>query len=282
MILSLLNNSSVKKLIIQALEEDIGTGDITTNSIIKDGQSLIAKLNTRTDCIVAGLEVAKYIFNHLDSSLKFEILVKDGEFAPKGSDIAVLSGSAKAVLTGERTALNFIQRMSAIATMTRKFQDAVQPHKAQVTDTRKTSPNFRVFEKYAVTVGGGSSHRFGLYDAVLIKDNHIEAAGSITEAVKLVKKTLSHAVKVEVETETLDQVREAVATDIDIIMLDNMTTEMMKQAVEIIDGKFITEASGNVSLNNVNDIASTGVDYISTSAITAGAGIIDIGLDIYK
>jgi nicotinate-nucleotide pyrophosphorylase (carboxylating) len=282
MILSLLNNSTVKRLVIQALEEDIGTGDITTNSIIKDGQKFIAKINTRSDCVVAGLEVARFIFNHLDPELKFEILIREGEFASKGSDIAVLSGSAKAVLTGERVALNFIQRMSAIATMTRKYQDAARPYKAQITDTRKTSPNFRVFEKYSVRVGGGSSHRFGLYDAVLIKDNHIEVAGSITEAIKLVKKNLSHAVKIEVETETLDQVRETLALDVDIIMLDNMTIEMMKQAVEIIGGKVITEASGNVDLNNINQVASTGVDYISTSAITAQAGIVDIGLDIYE
>jgi len=277
---SLLHNPAVKKLVIQALEEDIGSGDLTTDIIIKSDQKLTAKINSRSRCIVAGIDVLKLVFKILDPEIKCEIFVNDGNIVEKGQNIAFISGSAKAILTGERTALNFIQRMSAIATLTKLHQETIKPYKAKISDTRKTTPNFRIFEKYSVKVGGGSPHRFGLYDAVMIKDNHIQAAGSITEAVLLAKRNISHTTKIEVETENIDQVKEALKVGADIIMLDNMSINDMKGAVKLINGDAITEASGNVTLETVNSIASTGVDYISTSAITAQAGIIDIGLDI--
>lgn len=270
----------INKLIKQALKEDIGHGDITVASVVKPGQRLKAVVNSRCDGIICGAEVLKNVFEILDPEIKVDIILNDGNKIKAGCDIVVIEGNAGAILTAERTALNFIQRMSAIATLTDKYQRAILPYKAKITDTRKTTPNFRIFEKYSVKVGGGSPHRFGLYDAVMIKDNHIKLAGSITEAVKLARENISHTAKIEVETENLDQVIEAVEIKADIIMLDNMTIEQMCQAVKLIDGRAITEASGTVSIDTVNQVASTGVDFISTSIITAGAGILDIGLDV--
>ncbi|EKE04729.1 MAG: hypothetical protein ACD_20C00015G0006 [uncultured bacterium] len=270
----------VKKLVEQALQEDIGHGDITVDSIVKPTQRLRAFVNSRTEGIICGIDVLKMVFEILDPEIKVQIFLNGGDKVIPGQNIAVVEGSASAILTGERTALNFIQRMSAIATLTNKFQEAIKPYNAKITDTRKTTPNFRVFEKYAVKVGGGSPHRFGLYDAVMIKDNHIEFAGSITQAVGLTRENIGHTTRIEVETENLDQVKEALDNNVDIIMLDNMTIEEMKEAVNFINGKAITEASGTVSLETVNSVASTGVDYISTSAMTARAGILDIGLDM--
>lgn len=270
----------IEKYIKQALIEDIGHGDITVDSIAKPDQKLTAKVNFRDEGILAGIEILKAVFEMLDPEMTFEFLAKDGETILKGKDVAILKGDARAILTGERTALNFIQRMSAIATLTSKYKQAILPYKAKITDTRKTTPNFRIFEKYSVKTGGGSPHRFGLYDCIMIKDNHIELAGSITEAVRLVRENISHTTKIEVETENLDQVKEALESDVDIIMLDNMPVETMKKAINIIDHKAITEASGNIALNTINKIASTGIDYISTSAISAKAYILDIGLDI--
>ncbi len=270
----------VHKLIKQALSEDIGTGDITTNSIISQEKTIEAKFNSREDGILAGLPVAEIIFKILDENIEFIALLKDGDKMIKGQDIVIVKGSARAILTGERVALNFLQRMSAIATMTNKFQEAIKPYKAKIADTRKTCPNFRIFEKYSVQIGGGIPHRFGLDNAVMIKDNHIQAVGSIQEAVKLAKQNISFTTKIEVETENINQVSEALESGADIIMLDNMSVEEMKKAVELINNRKITEVSGNVSLETVNLIASCGVDYISASAITAKAGIIDIGLDM--
>jgi len=278
--MTLINSLNVQNLIKQALNEDIGTGDITTNSLVCPNQTLEAKFNAREDSILAGLSVAEAVFKILDKNIEFVSILKDGDKMKKGQEIAVVKGSAAAILTGERTALNFLQRMSAIATMTNKYQEEIKPYKAKIADTRKTCPNFRVFEKYSVRTGGGISHRAGLYDAVMIKDNHIEALGSITEAVNRARKNISFTTKIEVETENLKQVQEALDAGADIIMLDNMSVEEMKKAVESINGKAIVEASGTVSLETVNKIASSGVDIISTSAITAKAGIIDIGLDI--
>lgn len=269
-----------KKLIEQALFEDIGSGDITTEGILKQGQSLKAVINSRAEGIISGITVAENVFKILDPEITFKTLVNDGQEIKRGQNLAIIEGNPAAILSGERTALNFLQRMSAISTLTNKYQHAIHPYKAKVTDTRKTTPNFRIFEKYAVKAGGGSPHRFGLFDAVMIKDNHIKLAGSITEAVKLIRNNLSHTTKIEIETETLDEVNEALNCHADILMLDNMSVKMMKEAVALINGRAITEASGNISLENINQVASTGVDYISTSAITAKAGIIDIGLDI--
>jgi nicotinate-nucleotide pyrophosphorylase (carboxylating) len=275
-----LDNLIVYDLIKQALKEDIGHGDITTNSFIPVDKVIEARFNSREEGILAGLPVVKTILKMLDENIEFIPLLKDGDKILKGQDIAVVKGKARAILTSERVSLNFIQRMSAIATMTNKFQEAIKPYKAKISDTRKSCPNFRIFEKYSVKAGGGSPHRFGLYDAVMIKDNHIQTAGSIKEAVKMAKENISHTIKIEVETENLAQVAEALEAGADIIMFDNMAVEEMKKAVEIIKGKAITEASGTVSLENINFIASSGVDYISTSAINAKAGILDIGLDV--
>ena len=275
-----LENINAKNLVKQALIEDIGHGDLTTEALISPDAELTATFNTREDGIIAGLPLLKMIFEDISPKIKIDTFVKDGDKVTSGQKLAVISGNAQAILKGERLALNFLQRMSAIATLTAKFQNAIQPYKAKICDTRKTCPNFRVFEKYSVSVGGGSPHRFGLFDAVMIKDNHIAAAGSIQQAVENIRQKVPHTIKIEVETESLRQVREAVKAGADIIMLDNMPIEMMKEAVIAIAERAITEASGTVSLETVNEIASSGVDYISTSAITAKAGILDIGLDI--
>lgn len=271
----------VKKYIEQALIEDIGHGDITTNAIINQGQKLIAKINSREEGIICGVDVASRVFTLLDPYINIQILAKDGEKVCAGQDIAIIEGCARAVLAGERTALNFIQRMSAIATLTNEFQQAIIPYQAKISDTRKTTPNFRIFEKYAVKTGGGSPHRFGLFDCVMIKDNHIAlAGGSLKKAVKLVKEKIGHTVKIEVETENMYQVEEALESGVDIIMLDNMTVEDMTESVILINKRAITEASGNISLQTVNNVASSGVDYISSSSIVAKAGTLDLGLDI--
>lgn len=275
-----LDNFIVYDFVKQALKEDIGHGDLTTNSFISPDKVIEARFNSREEGILSGLPVVKMIFKMLDENIEFIPILQDGDKILKGQDIAIVKGKARAVLAGERVALNFLQRMSAIATMTNKFQQAIMPYKAKVSDTRKSCPNFRIFEKYSVKVGGGSPHRFGLYDAVMIKDNHIKTAGSIKEAIKTAKENVSHTIKIEVETENLTQVTEALEAGADIIMFDNMPVEEMKKAVAIVNGKSITEASGAITLETINLMASTGVAYISTSAITAKAGILDIGLDI--
>jgi len=256
----------IKKLVEQALQEDLGHGDITVDSIVKPSQKLRAAVNSRSEGIVCGIDILKMVFELLDPEIRVEVFLNDGDKVIPGQNIATIGGSARAILTGERTALNFIQRMSAIATLTNKFQEGILPYKAKITDTRKTTPNFRIFEKYSVKVGGGSPH--------------IELAGSITQAVKLTRENIGHTTKIEVETENMVQVKEAIDNKVDIIMLDNMTIDQMTEAVNLINGRAITEASGTISLETVNQVASTGVNYISTSAMTARAGILDIGLDI--
>lgn len=275
-----LDNFIVYDLIRQALKEDIGHGDLTTNSFISPDKVIEARFNSREDGVLSGLPVVKTVLKMLDENIEFIPILQDGDKIFKGQDIAIVKGKARAILTGERVSLNFIQRMSAIATMTNKFQEAIKPYNARISDTRKSCPNFRIFEKYSVNIGGGSPHRFGLYDAVMIKDNHIKTVGSIKEAVKIARQNVPHTIKIEVETENLDQVLEAVESRVDIIMFDNMSVEEMKNAVKIVNGSSITEASGTITLETVNLTASSGVDYISTSAITAKAGILDIGLDV--
>lgn len=271
-----LNSPIVKNLIKQALIEDIGTGDLTTSALIPENKTITAKYNFRESGTIAGLPLLKMIFPDI---IKIEFLVNDGDKVEAGQDVAIITGSAAAILTGERLSLNFIQRMSAIATMTAKFQQEIHPYKAKICDTRKSCPNFRIFEKYSVSVGGGSPHRFGLYDCIMIKDNHIAATGGIKQAVATARERIPHTIKIEVETESIKQVWEALDAGADIIMLDNMPIAEMEEAVNLINKRAITEASGTITLENVNEIASSGVDYISTSAITARAGIIDIGLD---
>ncbi len=270
----------IEKYIKNALEEDIGFGDITTDYLVSDNEIIKAKLNTRQDGILCGIDVAELVFKILSKDIKFEKFFKDGDTIKKGDTIAIIEGSARAILIAERTALNYIQRMSGIATETRKYQEAIGQNKARITDTRKTTPGFRIFEKYAVSTGGARLHRFNLSDCVMIKDNHIAFAGSITNAVNKIKENLSHTHKIEVECDTVEQVKEAVSAGVDIILLDNMPCEMMKECVKLVDGKIMLEASGNVTIDTVRQIAETGVDVISSSAIVAKAKTLDIALDM--
>lgn len=276
----MLNKLYMEDHVKMALKEDIGFGDITTENLAGENDSLKGELNTRSEGILCGCEVFKTVFEILSDKVKIEFHFKDGDRIRKGNKIADISGPAKDLLMGERVALNYIQRMSGIATETRKYQDAIAPFSAKIVDTRKTTPNFRAFEKYAVKVGGGALHRFNLSDCAMIKDNHIRLAGSITNAVNKLRQNLSHAHKIEVECDTLEQVKEAVSVKADIIMLDNMSVDIMHEAVKIINNKAIVEASGNVTLETVNAIASTGVDIISSSAIVAKAPTLDLALDI--
>lgn len=276
----LLHDFIIDDYIKEALKEDIGFGDITTDFLYTENETLTANVNTRVDAVVCGVNVLKRVFKLLSDDVVVKINHKDGEFVKAGTTIATISGPARAILTGERTALNYMQRMSGIATETKKYQDAIKPYTASVTDTRKNTPGFRIFEKYAVMTGGARLHRFNLSDCVMIKDNHIKHAGSLTNAVNKIKASLSHAHKIEVECDTLEQVKEALSVGCDIIMLDNMSISQMKEAVKLINNKAIVEASGNVKINTINEIASTGVDVISTSAIVAQAPVLDLGLDI--
>ncbi len=276
----MLDKFLIDKHVLLALEEDIGFGDITTDNLATEDDKLTAKLDTRVDGILCGTKVFERVFKLLSDDVEIKFNFKDGDRIKAGDVIATLTGSASAILKGERTALNYIQRMSGIATETRKYQDAIGDNKARISDTRKTTPNFRVFEKYSVFVGGACIHRFNLADCAMIKDNHIKLAGSLTLAVEKIRKNISHTHKIEVECDTLEQVVEAVDCGADIIMLDNMSCERMAEAVNLINGKAIVEASGNVNLSTVADIAKTGVDIISSSAIVAKAPTLDLGLDI--
>ena len=274
----MLSNFYVEDHVKHALMEDIGFGDVTTESIVGEDKIFEASLVSRCEGVICGLEVFKTVFKILSDKVKVELLFKDGDKIKKGDVLATLTGPGKYLLLGERVSLNYIQRMSGIAT--HKYQTAIGDLPCKIVDTRKTTPNFRAFEKYSVKVGGGALHRFNLSDCAMIKDNHIQVAGSVTNAVKMVKANLSHAHKVELECDTLDQVKEALPLGVDIIMLDNMDLETMKTAVKLIDHKAIVEASGNVRLETVRAIAECGVDIISSSAIVAKAPTLDIALDM--
>ena len=276
----MLNKFFIEEHVKKALEEDIGFGDITTDYLTKEEDMLSCALNTRTDGIFCGKIVFETVFRILSPEINIKFYFNDGEVIKKGDKIAEIQGPAKYILMGERTALNYIQRMSGIATETNRYQNAIGEYKAKIVDTRKTTPCFRAFEKYAVKAGGGCLHRFNLSDCAMIKDNHIKFAGTLTKAVEQLKKHISHAHKIEVECDTKEQVIEALNCGVDIIMLDNMSVELMKDCVELINGKAIVEASGNVSLQTVREIASTGVDIISSSAIVAKAPTLDLGLDM--
>lgn len=276
----MLSNFYVEDHVKHALMEDIGFGDVTTESIVGEDKIFEASLVSRCEGVICGLDVFKTVFKILSDKVKVELLFKDGDKIKKGDVLATLTGPGKYLLLGERVSLNYIQRMSGIATETHKYQTAIGDLPCKIVDTRKTTPNFRAFEKYSVKVGGGALHRFNLSDCAMIKDNHIQVAGSVTNAVKMVKANLSHAHKVELECDTLDQVKEALPLGVDIIMLDNMDLETMKTAVELIDHKAIVEASGNVRLETVRAIAECGVDIISSSAIVAKAPTLDIALDM--
>ncbi len=276
----MLNNFYIEEHVKNALNEDIGFGDITTDYLTEESDLLKCVLNTRSNGIFCGKNVFETVFRILSPNIKIKFFVNDGEEIKKGDKLAEISGPAKYILMGERTALNYIQRMSGIATETNKYQKAIGEYKAKVVDTRKTTPGFRAFEKYSVKMGGGFLHRFNLSDCAMIKDNHISFCGSLTKAVEKLKKHISHAHKIEAECDNVEQVKEALACGVDIIMLDNMSVDMMKECVKIINGKAIIEASGNVNLDTIHEIASTGVDIISSSAIVAKAPTLDIGLDM--
>ena len=276
----MLNNFFIEDHVKNALQEDIGFGDITTDYLTNEEDRMSCVLNTRVDGIFCGKNVFEMVFKILSPSINIKFYFNDGDVIKKGDKIADIEGPARYILMGERTALNYAQRMSGIATETNKYQKAVGEFKARIVDTRKTTPGFRAFEKYSVKTGGGSLHRFNLSDCAMIKDNHIKYAGSLTKAVEKLRQHISHAHKIEVECDTIEQVKEAVNCGADIIMLDNMSLDTMRECVKLIDGKAIVEASGNVNLNTVHDIASTGVDIISSSAIVAKAPTLDLGLDM--
>lgn len=266
------------KLIMQALQEDITSEDITTNAVMPHAQLGEVELICKQDGVIAGLDVFRRTFQLLDETTEFTMHAKDGDRVTKGQLLAVVKGDIRVLLSGERVALNYLQRMSGIATYTRTIADMLEGSKTKLLDTRKTTPNNRVFEKYAVKVGGGYNHRYNLSDGVLLKDNHIGAAGGVKEAIAAAKEYASFVRKIEIEVENLDMVREAVEAGADIIMLDNMTPEMMKEAIAIIDGRAETECSGNVTLENVARLTDIGVDYISSGALTHSSPILDVSL----
>ena len=276
----MLNKFFIEEHIKNALNEDIGFGDITTDYLTTESDMMSCTLNTRVDGIFCGKDVFEGVFKILSPKVEIKFYFNDGDEIKKGDKIADITGPARYILMGERTALNYVQRMSGIATETNKYQKAIGEYKAKIVDTRKTTPGFRAFEKYSVKMGGGSLHRFNLADCAMIKDNHIKFAGSLTKAVNKLKQHISHAHKIEVECDTLEQVKEALACGVDIIMFDNMDLNTMKEGVKLVAGKAVTEASGNVNINTVHDIASTGVDVISSSAIVAKAPTLDLGLDM--
>ncbi len=276
-------NKEIIKIIKSALKEDIGPGDITTNAVIKKSKKAVGKFLVKADGVIAGLKVARKVFQIVDPKVIFKILIKDGSFVKQGDVAAIVSGSAKSILTAERTALNFLQRMSGIASMTKLFTEEISHTNAKLIDTRKTVPGLRLLDKMAVKTGGGENHRMGLYDMFLIKDNHIEVAGSITNAVNdcvQYQKKNKTKYKIEVETKNPLEVEEALKTDADIIMLDNFEIDEMKKAVQLINGKCKTEASGGVNLETVKLIAETSVDYISVGALTHSVKALDISLEI--
>lgn len=264
-------------LILQALQEDITSEDVTTNAILPEDCQGEAELLCKQDGIIAGLDVFARPFTLLDDKVWFEFFVKDGDEVHKGQKLAKVVGSMRAILSAERVGLNYLQRMSGIATYTHQVAALLEGTGMTLVDTRKTTPNMRVFEKYAVTVGG-KNHRYNLSDGVLLKDNHISAAGGVAKAIAMAKAYAPFVRKIEVETETLDMVREAVGAGADIIMLDNMSHDMMKEAVALIDGRAETECSGNVTKENIAALADIGVDYISSGALTHSAPILDLSL----
>ena len=266
------------KLIMQALEEDITSEDISTNAVMPKEQMGEVDLICKEDGVIAGLWVFERVFTLLDPNVTVSLFVKDGDEVKKGQKMGTVAGDIRVLLSGERTALNYLQRMSGIATYTRSVAKLLEGSKTKLLDTRKTTPNMWIFEKYAVRVGGGYNHRYNLSDGVLLKDNHIGAAGSVRKAVEMAREYAPFVRKIEIETENLDMVREAVEAGADIIMLDNMSPEMMRDAVAYIDGRAKTECSGNVTKENVAQLAAVGVDYISSGALTHSAPILDISL----
>ena len=270
----------LEPLVRAALLEDLGrAGDITTDSIVPADATARLALNARQPGVVAGLEIAAMAFRLVDPAIRFEHLRHDGSDVTPGDVIAFVEGPARGLLTGERVALNFLCHLSGIASATASIVAAVQPHKARITCTRKTMPGLRMVQKYAVRVGGGANHRFGLDDAVLIKDNHIAVAGGIRHAVERARASIGHLVKIEVEVDTLDQLRELLTLPVDAVLLDNMTPDQLREAVALVDGRLITEASGRITAATAPAVAASGVDLISIGWLTHSATVLDIGLD---
>ncbi|MBQ2800787.1 MAG: carboxylating nicotinate-nucleotide diphosphorylase [Lachnospiraceae bacterium] len=273
---------NVDNLILQALREDISSEDVTTNAVMRESKAGTADLICKQDGIIAGLDVFKRVFELLDDTAKVTFKVKDGDEVKNGQLLAVVEGDIRALLSGERTALNYLQRMSGIATYTNSVAKLLKGSNTKLLDTRKTTPNMRIFEKYAVKVGGGYNHRYNLSDGILIKDNHIGAAGGVKKAIEMAKEYAPFVRKIEVEVENLDMLKEALEAGADIIMLDNMTPEMMKEAVALTKGKAETECSGNVTKENIQNIIDIGVDYVSSGALTHSAPILDLSLKNLK
>lgn len=266
------------QLIRMALQEDITSEDVSTNAVMPTATKGTVELIAKEDGIIAGLDIYARVFTILDEKTEIDFHCKDGDEVKKGELMATVTGDIRVLLSGERVALNYLQRMSGIATYTRQVAKLLEGSKVTLLDTRKTTPNCRVFEKYAVRVGGGCNHRYNLSDGVLLKDNHIGAAGSVTKAIQMAKAYAPFVRKIEIEVETLEQVKEAVEAGADIIMLDNMTPEVMKQAVELINGRAQTECSGNITKENIQKIREIGVDFVSSGALTHSAPILDISM----
>ena len=269
-----------EKLIGLALEEDIGPGDVTTNALIDPDRAATGIIFAKEPLILAGLHVAEQVFTNLDPGMSFDTTFQDGDRVENRDEILTVRGNCRAVLTGERTALNFLQRLSGISTLTRQYVDQVAGSKVRLTDTRKTTPGWRRLEKYAVKIGGADNHRFGLYDGVLIKDNHIMACGGIREAVDRIRNDQAHPVQIEVEVSDMNQVREALESGVDIIMLDNMKPNDIRKTVALIDGTALVEVSGGVTLETLVEVANTGVDIISIGALTHAARAVDISMRV--
>ena len=269
-----------EKLIRLALEEDIGPGDVTTEALIEPDRVARAVIVAKESLVLAGLQVAREVFATLDPAMSFETSFQDGDRAGSGDEILTAYGKLQALLTGERTALNFVQRLSGIATLTRQYVDRVAGSNVRLTDTRKTIPGWRRLEKYAVKIGGAYNHRFGLYDGILIKDNHIVACGGISEAVAGVRNNRPHLLRIEVEVSDINQVKEALENGVDIIMLDNMDLNDIHEAVRLVDGRALVEVSGGVTLDTLPEIANTGVDIISIGALTHSARAVDISMRV--
>lgn len=277
-----MNIDRVKKIIEDALYEDIFTGDITTDNLIDEKTVKIAKITAKEEGILCGIDIAIMTFKNLNFNLEFEKLKEDGDKILKGEDVLIIKGSAKDILKAERVALNFLQRMSGIATKTRKYVDVLNNDNIKLVDTRKTTPNLRILEKYAVKIGGAKNHRFGLYDLVMIKDNHIKASGGIKNAVEIIKNNLSHAHKIEVEATCIEEVKEAIEANVDIIMLDNMDNEMIKEATKIIDKKAIIEVSGGIDLERLKSLKVLDIDIISLGTLTHSIKSLDLSLNFIK
>lgn len=269
---------NIDDLILMALKEDISSEDITTNSVMREKKLGTVQLICKQDGVIAGLEIFKRVFELLDRETITKLYFKDGDKVKKGDLLGEIEGDIRVLLSGERTALNYLQRMSGIATYTNNMVKLLEGSSVKLLDTRKTTPNMRIFEKYAVKVGGGNNHRYNLSDGILLKDNHIDAAGGVTNAIKMAKEYAPFVRKIEVEVENLDMLKEALEAGADIIMLDNMTPEMMKEAVKLTRGKAVTECSGNITKENIQTIIDTGVDYVSSGALTHSAPILDVSL----